>query len=112
MAKPTATRMRVKRNDQVRVITGKHKGEEGKVLAVFRDKNRVLVENVNVIRKAQRPTQENPRGGYREQEMPIHASNVMVLDPQTGEPTRIGIKFLDDGRKVRVARKSGAQLDE
>jgi large subunit ribosomal protein L24 len=105
-------KMKIKRNDQVRVISGKHRGEEGKVLAVFREKNRVLVENVNVIRKAQRPTQENPRGGYREQEMPIHASNVMVLDPQSGEPTRIGIKFLDDGRKVRVARKSGAQLDE
>jgi large subunit ribosomal protein L24 len=109
MPKP---KMKIKRNDQVRVISGKHRGEEGKVLAVFPDKNRVLVENVNVIRKAQRPTQENPRGGYREQEMPIHASNVMVLDPQSGEPTRIGIKFLDDGRKVRVARKSGAQLDE
>jgi large subunit ribosomal protein L24 len=111
MPKPKP-KMKIKRNDQVRVISGKHRGEEGKVLAVFREKNRVLVENVNVIRKAQRPTQENPRGGYREQEMPIHASNVMVLDPQSGEPTRIGIKFLDDGRKVRVARKSGAQLDE
>ena len=106
------TRIRIKRNDQVRVITGPHKGAEGKVLAVFPDKNRLLVENVNVIRKSQRPTQENPRGGYREQEMPIHASNVMVLDPQSGEPTRIGMKFLDDGRKVRVSRKSGAQLDE
>ena len=105
-------KLRIKRNDQVRVISGPHKGTEGKVLAVFPEKNRVLVENVNVIRKAQRPTQENPRGGYREQEMPIHASNVMVLDPQSGEPTRIGMKFTDDGRKVRVARKSGAQLDE
>lgn len=105
-------KMKIKRDDQVRVISGKNRGEEGKVLAVFPEKNRILIENVNVIRKAQRPTQENPRGGYREQEAPLNASNVMVLDPQTGNPTRIGIKFLDDGRKVRVARKSGAQLDE
>lgn len=105
-------KLRIKRNDTVRVISGKHSGAEGKVLAVFPDKGRVLVENVNVIRKAQRPTQENPRGGYREQEVPIHVSNVMVLDPQSGEPTRIGIKYLEDGRKVRIARKSGAQIDE
>lgn len=112
MPKQSRAKLRIKRDDQVRVISGPHKGSEGRVVAVLPDKNRVLVENVNVIRKAQRPTQENPRGGYREQEMPIHASNVMVLDPQSGEPTRIGMKFLDDGRKVRVARKSGAQLDE
>lgn len=109
MPKP---KMRIKRNDRVRVISGKHKGQEGKVLAVFPDRGRVLVENINVIRKAQRPTQESPRGGYRDQEMPIHVSNVMIVDPKSGEPTRIGMKFLDDGRKVRIARKSGAQLDE
>ena len=112
MAKPQRVKIRIRRDDQVRVISGPHKGQEGKVLAVFPEKNRVLVENVNVIRKSQRPTQENPRGGYREMETPIHASNVMVLDPQSGEPTRIGMKFLEDGRKVRIARKSGAQLDQ
>ncbi len=105
-------KMRIKREDRVRVISGPEKGKEGRVIRVLREENRVVVENVNVIRKAQRPTQENPRGGYREQEMPIHASNVMIIDPKTGEPTRVGMKFLDDGRKVRVARKSGAQLDE
>ena len=105
-------RIRIRRNDRVKVISGPHKGAEGRVLRVLPAQNRVLIENVNVIKKAQRPTQENPRGGYREMEMPIHASNVMVLDPQTGAPTRIGMKFLDDGRKVRIAKKSGAQLDE
>lgn len=104
-------RTRIKRGDTVRVISGKHKGEEGKVLAVLREKNRVLVENVNVIRKAQRPTQENPRGGFREQEASIHISNVQVVDPKTGKPTRIGVEFLEDGRKVRVARQSGTRLD-
>lgn len=105
-------RTRIKRDDRVRVISGAHKGAEGRVLRVIPDQNRVLVENVNVIRKAQRPTQENPRGGYREQEMPIHVSNVMLVDPENGQPTRIGVKFLDDGRKVRIAKNSGAQLDE
>ncbi len=103
---------RIRTGDSVKVISGKHKGKSGKVLSVLRDKNRVLVENVNVIRKAQRPTQENPSGGYREQEASIHVSNVMVLDPKTGEPTRIGMEFLANGRKVRIARKSGARLDE
>ena len=103
---------RIKTGDQVRVISGKHKGAEGAVLQVLRDKDRVVVENVNVIKKAQRPTQENPRGGYAEREAPIHASNVMVLDPKSGEPTRIRIEFQDDGRKVRVATRSGAKLDE
>ena len=112
MPKKTTNRLRLKKGDQVRVMTGKDRGVEGKVLAVLPERNRVVVENVNVAKKTQRPTQENPRGGIREQEMPIHASNVMVLDPQSGEPTRIGTKVLDSGEKVRVARKSGVQLDE
>lgn len=103
---------RLKTGDEVRVISGKHKGQSGTIRAVDRKKNRVFVENVNIIRKALRPTQENPQGGYREQEASIHASNVMILDPQTGEPTRIGMKFLDDGTKVRISRKTGAVLDQ
>jgi large subunit ribosomal protein L24 len=103
---------RIRSGDNVKVISGKHKGKTGKVLAVLRDKDRVLVENVNIIRKAQRPTQDNPRGGYREQEAGIHISNVMLVDPKTGQQTRIGMEFLPDGRKVRIARKSGARLDE
>jgi|SRR5690625_943734 len=102
---------RLKTGDEVRVISGKHKGQTGTIRAVDRKKNRVFIDNVNLIRKALRPTQENPQGGYREQEASIHASNVMILDPESGEPTRIGMKFLEDGTKVRIARKSGAELD-
>ena len=106
-----ANKLRLRRGDQVRVVAGKHKGLEGEIIAIRHDTQRVLVEGVNVIRKALRPTQENPRGGFREQEAPIHASNVQVLDPQSGEPTRIGSKVQDDGRKIRVSVKSGASLD-
>lgn len=105
-------KIRFKRGDQVRVIAGAHKGEEGKIIAVLRDKNRVVIENVNVIQVAQRPTQDNPRGGYAEREAPIHASNVQLLDPQTGELTRIGVTWTEGGRKVRTATRSGAQLDD
>lgn len=105
-------KVRIKRGDEVRVIAGKHKGLEGRVMVVMANDNRVVVENVNVTKRAQRPTQENPRGGFQEQEAPIHISNVQLLDPQTGEPTRVGYKTLDNGEKVRVSVKSGAQLDE
>lgn len=105
-------KLQLKRGDEVRVIAGKDRGAEGEILAVFPDRNRVVVENVNIAKKTMRPTQENPRGGIREIEMPIHASNVMILDPQTGEPTRIGIERTDSGEKVRVAKKSGTRLDE
>ena len=105
-------KVRIKRGDQVRVIAGKHKGLEGQVMAVMAEDQRVVVENVNVIKRAQRPTQENPRGGFQEQEAPIHVSNVQLLDPQTGDLTRIGYKTLENGDKVRVSVKSGAQLDE
>ena len=105
-------KLRLKKGDQVRVVSGKHKGAEGELLRVDHAKQRVFVKNVNVIKKAQKPTQENPRGGFKEQEAPIHASNVQLLDPGTGAPTRIGSKVLEDGRKVRVSVKTGAVLDE
>lgn len=105
-------KLRLRRGDRVRVVAGKHKGLEGEVLHVHHDTQRVVVEGVAVAKRAQRPTQENPRGGFREQEAPIHVSNVQILDPQTEEPTRIGSKIRDDGRKVRVSVKSGVELDE
>ena len=106
-----AVKTRLKKGDRVRVIAGKHKGLEGEVLAVRRETGRVLVENVGMIKKALRPTQENPRGGFREQEAAIDISNVQLLDPQTGEPTRIRVKLDGAGNKVRVAVKSGVTLD-
>jgi large subunit ribosomal protein L24 len=105
-------KLRLRKGDTVRVMSGKHRGAEGEVLQVNHETHRVLVKNVNVIKKAQRPTQQNPRGGFKEQEAPIHASNLRLLDPKTGAPTRVGVGVGDDGRKVRVARVSGAVLDE
>jgi large subunit ribosomal protein L24 len=93
------------------VVAGKFKGAEGKIMAVYPEKNRVIVESVNVIKKAQRPSQQNPRGGFVEREAAIHASNVQLLDPQTGEPTRIAYK-LEGKMKLRVSAKSGAPLGE
>jgi large subunit ribosomal protein L24 len=111
MGKAALTKLRFKKGDQVRVITGKHRGAEGEILRVEHDRNRVFIKNVAIIKKAQRPTQENPRGGFKDQEAPIHASNVRLLDPKTNAPTRIRSQVVD-GRKVRVAVKSGTVLDE
>ncbi len=108
--KPARTKSKLKRGDRVRVTSGKHKGLEGRILEVMPVKNRVVIENVNVIRKAQRPTQDNPRGGFSEREAPIHVSNVRILDPKTGEPSRVGTRVVD-GERVRVSVKSGARLD-
>ncbi|MCA9839368.1 MAG: 50S ribosomal protein L24 [Trueperaceae bacterium] len=102
--------MRLKKGDLVKVVSGSHKGSEGKILAVYPETHRVIVENVNVIKKAQRPTQDNPRGGFVEREAAIHASNVQILDPQTNQPSRIAYK-IEGSSKIRVSAKSGAQLD-
>ena len=112
VGKPAGVRLRLKKGDQVRVMSGKHRGAEGEILRVDHEKGRVLIKNVAIIKKAQKPTQDNPRGGFKEQESPIHASNVRVLDPKTNEPTRIRSQVLPDGRKVRVSVKSGTVLDE
>lgn len=111
MGSTNRPKIKLRRGDEVRVIAGKYKGSEGKVMAVLPEKNRVVVENVNMVKRAQRPTQENPRGGFDEREAGIHVSNVQLLDPQTGNVTRIGSK-VDKGRKLRVSRKSGTVLDD
>ncbi|WP_404446960.1 50S ribosomal protein L24 [Sutcliffiella horikoshii] len=103
--------MHVKKGDKVVVISGKDKGKQGVILESYPKKDRVLVEGVNVIKKHAKPSQENPQGGIINREAPIHVSNVMPLDPKSGEPTRVGYKVVD-GKKVRVATKSGEQLDK
>ncbi|WP_188207999.1 50S ribosomal protein L24 [Alkalibacillus aidingensis] len=103
--------MHVKKGDKVRVITGKDKGKEGTVLEAFPKKERVLVEGVNHVKKHTQPSQENPQGGILNQEAPIHVSNVMPIDPKTDEPTRVGYE-VRDGKKVRIAKKSGEALDK
>ncbi|SEQ57906.1 50S ribosomal protein L24 [Piscibacillus halophilus] len=103
--------MHVKKGDKVKVITGKDKGKEGTILEAFPKKERVLVEGVNYVKKHAKPSQENPQGGILNQEAPIHVSNVMPIDPKTGEPTRVGYE-VRDGKKVRIAKKSGEPLDK
>jgi large subunit ribosomal protein L24 len=102
---------RVIKGDQVKIIAGEHKGTTGKVIAVDTKKNRVKVEGANVVKKHEKPSQTNPQGGIIEKEAYIHISNVMLVDPKTGEPTRIGAKILDDGKKVRVSAKTKELVD-
>ena len=104
--------MGIRKNDQVIVRTGKDRGKKGRVLMVIAAKNRVVVEGVNIIKRHTRPNpQKNIKGGIVEREAPIHASNVMLLDPEENKPTRIGHKTLPDGRRVRSGRESGAVVD-
>ncbi|CEP40754.1 50S ribosomal protein L24 [[Clostridium] sordellii] len=101
--------MRVKKGDTVVVIAGKDKGKKGTVTKVFTKANRVLVEGVNVITKHQKPTAVNPQGGIINKEAPIHISNVMPVDPETGKGTRVRFE-VKDGQKVRVSVKSGKEI--
>jgi large subunit ribosomal protein L24 len=102
----------VRRGDTVGIIAGRERGKRGKVLHVLTDKGRVVVEHVNMIKKHQRPTQKLRQGGIIEREGAIHLSNVMLVDPGTDKPTRVGVRVLADGRKVRIARGSGEMIDK
>ena len=101
--------MRIRKGMKVRIINGNHKGSEGKILFVFPKENKAIVEGVNFIKRAVRPTQDNPSGGYREKEAPIHLSNLMLV--QKDQTTRIGYKVLDDGSKVRIGKKTGEEVE-
>jgi large subunit ribosomal protein L24 len=103
--------MHVKKGDKVQVISGKDKGKQGVILQALPKQNRVIVEGVNVVKKHSKPSQANPQGGILNLEAPIHVSNVMPIDPKSGEPTRVGHKEVK-GKKVRVAKKSGEALDK
>ena len=106
-----ASSLNVRRGDRVKVITGKDKGKEGKVLRAFPEKQRVVVEGVNKIKKHARPTQQQPQGGIREIEGTIHVSNVMLVCPNCGEPTRVGHKR-EDGTRLRVCKRCGKQVEK
>jgi large subunit ribosomal protein L24 len=104
--------MKIHKNDMVMVIAGNSRGKTGKVLKVYPDKGRVIVEGVNIIKRHTRPNQRNPQGGIVQRESPINASNVMLLDPKSGEPTRVGTKITVDEttnrkRRMRVSRATG-----
>jgi len=104
--------MKIRKNDQIVVISGNARGKRGKVLKVFPERQRIIVEGVNIIKRHSRPTQKNPQGGIIQREAPIHVSNVMLIDPKTNEPTRVGMKIVTDptsGRRyrMRLSRASG-----
>ena len=103
--------MKIVKGDKVVVIAGKDKGKEGLVQAVYPKVNKVVVEGVNVHKKHHKPTQQNPEGSIVEMYVPIDASNVMVVDPKTHKPTRVGHALDKDGKKVRIAKKSGSKLN-
>jgi large subunit ribosomal protein L24 len=104
--------MKIKKGDNVEVISGKDSGKRGRVLVVDRSRQRLVIEGVNMIKRHTRPNpQKNVKGGIVEREAPIHASNVMVVSPDSGQRSRVGIRVLDDGRRVRIAKVDGAILD-
>ena len=103
-------KLKIKKGDQVVVITGKDKGKKGEVLKVLPDENRAIVKGVAMIRRHQRQTAAQ-EGGIIAKEAAIHISNLALEDPKDGKPTRVGYKFLKDGRKVRFARRSGEVID-
>lgn len=103
-------KFKIKRDDVVVVTAGKHKGRTGKVLRVLPDVSRIVVEKVNLVKRHVRPQGERP-GGTVEKEAPLHISNVALLDKESGKGFKVGRKYLDDGRKVRFNRKTGAVID-
>ncbi len=106
----TQPKMKIKKGDEVIVLTGRDKGTKGEVLSVLPADNRVVVQGVNVVKKHQKPTQF-AAGGIVEKELSIHVSNVAIVDPKSGDATRVGYKVNKDGSKVRVAKKSGEELE-
>ena len=103
--------LNVTKGDRVKVIAGKDKGKEGEVIRALPQKGRVVVEKVNMIKKAQRPTQANPQGGIMSMEAPLNVSNVMLVCPQCKEATRVGHRFDEAGKKHRVCKKCGKDID-
>ena len=102
-------KLKIKSGDTVRVIAGDHKGSEGKVLRVLREKNKAIVEGVNMVSKHTKPSAKNPQGGIVKKEAPIHISNITLLDPQSNVPTKVAYKVEGD-KKVRVSKKSNQVL--
>jgi large subunit ribosomal protein L24 len=102
--------VKIKKGDRVIVTTGRDKGKKGEVMKVFPKEDRALISGINMVKRHQRQTQKQP-GGIVNKESPIHLSNVMHVDPKSGDATRIGSKVLNDGRKVRFAKKSGEVID-
>ena len=105
-----AAKFKVKKGDTVIVLTGREKGKSGEIIRMLPKEKRVLVRDVNMVKRHTKPSPTNP-GGIVDKEAPNHVSNVAVADPNDGKPTRVGYQVLEDGRKVRVARRSGEVID-
>ena len=104
------SKLHIKKGDTVYVNAGEDKGKTGRVLKVLVKEQKVIVEGFNMISKSTKPNAKNPQGGIIKQEAPIHISNVALVDPKTGKPTRVAIKVKEDGTKVRIAKKSGEEI--
>jgi hypothetical protein len=104
------SKLHVKKGDTVIVIAGKEKGKKGKVIEALPKKERVVVEGLNLVKRHTKPSQNNPQGGILTKEAPIHVSNVMLVDPESGKPTRVRMVLQADGTKVRTAVKSGKAI--
>jgi len=102
--------MHIKAGDTVQVVAGDDRGKRGKVLKVFRKEGKILVEGINRTKKHVKPNRRNPQGGQLSKELPIDASNAMLIDPSTNKPTRVGVRVLPDGGKERYSKKSGASM--
>jgi ribosomal protein L24 len=101
------SKLHIRKNDTVIVLTGEDKNKTGKVLKVLVDKNRAIVEGLNIVSKSTKPSAQNPQGGIVKKEASIHISNLSLIDPKSGKPTRVGIQKNEDGTKVRVSKRSG-----
>jgi large subunit ribosomal protein L24 len=106
-----AVKLKIRRGDKVVVLAGRDKGKRGEVTKAFPTENKVLVQGINMVRKHQKQT-PSQQGGIIAKEAPIHVSNLAIQDPKDGSPTRVGYKILDDGRKVRFAKRSGEVIDD
>jgi large subunit ribosomal protein L24 len=104
------SKLHIKKGDTVFVNAGEDKGKTGRVLKVFIEKQRALVEGVNIVSKSTKPNAKSPQGGFQKKEAPVHISNLNVLDPKSGKPTRIGRKLNAKGVLVRISKKSGEEI--
>ena len=104
------SKLHIKKGDTVYVLAGEDKGRQGRVLSVDSAKDRAIVEGINIVSKSTKPSAKHPQGGIVKMEAPIHVSNLALLDPKSGKPTRVGIRVNDKGEKVRYAKKSGEEI--
>lgn len=104
------SKLHIKKGDTVYVNSGEDRGKEGRVLSVLPEKKRAIVEGINMVSKSTKPTAKHPQGGIIKMEAPIHVSNLNLIDPKSGKPTRVGHRFDENGKKVRYSKKSGEEI--